>query len=556
MVGLMAAAAMLLAAAPASAAKDSKVTETPIRSEAPDAKQVKESYVSILDPLPESVGPHPAACDSIGYLRFRSRRGPASAKRADAVVTLMPGFLGGASSFDQVARNVVRNAAARKRFVEVWAIDRRANCVEDHTGVDAAARTHDPLIAYGYYWGGEEVDGHRFEGFKTASEAAFLGKFGLERTLRDWYTVVTTSLPGQRRRERKLICGGHSLGGPLTAAFASWDFDGDPETDKDAGFRQCAGLVGLDTTLSLGSGSNPGPAGSAGEPVGTASPFVDATPLSPETIQVPPIFGVGAFYAPQATGLNTALPSTPKLDVAQRALFSRDAAHFASGVPDIREFNLTNQVVLAGVFDDNSNPVSILRSSVGSVTGGPLHDKNFPTPDPTLALPEDTSASYRWQPYDEVGADGAPIELNDEGEPYTTRESEVSDLTQLARTMFQAPADFTEQYFPTRLLTEAFTAESGGFEDIRYDGPSEKPGLLIQAGDSESNGAEPDEGPPLAGDAPPNDMPFSREIILPGYNHLDVVAAARKQNDGRPEPSSRALANFTLKVTRAAQGGR
>ena len=271
---------------------------------------------------------------------------------------------------------------------------------------------------------------------------------------------------------------------------------------------------------------------------------------------MPPIFGVGAFYAPQATGLNSALPSTPKLDIAQRALFSRDAAHFASGSPDIREFSLTNEVTLAGVFDDNSNPVSILRSSVGSVTGGPLYDKNFPAPDPTLALPEDTSAAYRWQAYDEVGIDGAPIEANDAGEPYTTRESEVSDLTQLARAMFQSPADFTEQYFPTRLLTEAFTADAGGFEDIRYDGPALKPGLLIQAGDSGGNAAAADDGPPLPGDAPPNDLPLSREVILPGYNHLDVVTAARTQNDGRPEPSSRTLANFTLKVVKAAGKGR
>jgi hypothetical protein len=371
--------------------------------------------------------------------------------------------------------------------------------------------------------------------------------------MRDWNTVITTGLPGQKRRERKLICGGHSLGGPLTAAYSSWDFDGDPSTDKDAGYRQCAGLVGLDTTLALGGGaSGGGPAAAIGDIVGTGSPFVDVTPLSPETIQVPPIFGVGAFYEPDATGLSSALPRTPKLDVAQRTLFSRDAAHFASGVPDIRDFTLTNEVALGGVFDDNSNPVSILRSSVGSVTGGPLADKNFPTPDPTLALPEDTSAAYRWVPYDEVGKDGAPIEPNDAGEPYTTRDSEVSDLTQLARTMFQSPADFTEQYFPTRLLVEGFTAETGGFEDIRYDGPAEKPGLLIQAGDSGGNAAMGDEGPPVPGEEPPNDMPLSREVILPGYNHLDVVTAARRQNDGRPEPASRTLTNFTLKVVKAA----
>jgi hypothetical protein len=192
---------------------------------------------------------------------------------------------------------------------------------------------------------------------------------------------------------------------------------------------------------------------------------------------------------------------------------------------------------------------------VGSVTGGPLVDKNFPTPNPTLALVEDPdNSTYRWQNYRRVGAPGVPLELNDQGEPYTSRESEVSNLTQLGRAMFEAPADFTEQYFPTRILTDVAAAESGGFEDLRHDGVAEKPGLLIQAGDSDSN-SPPDEGPPAAGDAPPNEMPLSRELILPGYNHLDVATAAWRQNDGLAEPSSRALTRFALKAVKAARGG-
>jgi hypothetical protein len=550
-------ACALLAPAAAPAAKPDEVIERPVRSQAPDANRVSEAFVRIRDPLPDSAGPHPKACDRISYLRFRNAEGPERAKHADAVITIMPGFLGGASSFDQLARNLVRRAAERGKDVELWAIDRRANCLEDHHGVRAAARAENAALAYRYYWGGEEVDGRRFAGFVTPSEAEFLDSFGLERTMRDWHTVITTGLPGQRRRERKLVCGGHSLGGPLTAAFAGWDFDGDPQTDRDAGYRQCAGLFGLDTTLDIG-GSSEG-ASSTGTLTGLvaasgAAPYVNVTPLTPETIQLPPIFGVGAVLQPDEIGLNAELPRTSNIDTAQRLLFSRDAAHFASGSPDIREFDVTNEVTLAGVFDDNSNPVSILRSSVGSVTGGPLVDKNFPAPNPTLALVEDPEAStYRWEDYRQVGAHGAPLELNDAGEPYSSRESEVSDLTQLGRAMFEAPADFIEQYFPTRILTDVAAAESGGFEDLRYDGVAQKPGLLIQAGDSDDNSA-PDEGPPFAGDSPPNEMPLSRELVLPGYNHLDVATAAWRQNDGRPEPTSRALAHFSLKAVKAAGG--
>ena len=80
-----------------------------------------------------------------------------------------------------------------------------------------------------------------------------------------------------------MICGGHSLGGPLTAAFASWDFDGDPATRRDAGYKQCAGLVGLDTTLALGGGVGAAapPLGGLGGAVGGAAPYVERAPAHP-----------------------------------------------------------------------------------------------------------------------------------------------------------------------------------------------------------------------------------------------------------------------------------
>ena len=124
-------------------------------------------------------------------------------------------------------------------------------------------------------------------------------------------------------------------------------------------------------------------------------------------------------------------------------------------------------------------------------------------------------------------------------------------MRQFARTFFEAPANFTEQYFPTRILTDVEAADGGGFSQLQYDGPSLRPAMLIQAGDSDENSA-PDEGPPIAG-TPPNDLPLSREWILPGYNHLDVATAAWRQNDGLREPTSDALVKFGLKVVKAAR---
>src|SRR4051812_532956 len=213
----MAVAAALLAAlvsltAGAGAAPKTR-TEQRVRSAAPDAGRVAESYVRVRAPLPASAGAHPEACDWLSYLRFRDPNGPRSAADADAVVTAMPGFLSGAAPLDQLARNFVRRMSDRGKHVEFWALDRRANCLEDHRGIDAAARARDAKVAYDYYWGGKAIDGQTFAGWKTGSQTQWLGDMGLEQTVRDWYSVLTREIPDRGVRRRKVFCGGHSLGG-------------------------------------------------------------------------------------------------------------------------------------------------------------------------------------------------------------------------------------------------------------------------------------------------------------------------------------------------------
>jgi hypothetical protein len=536
------------------AAAAAERTETPVKSLASDAKLVRESYVRLHDPLPEGTAPHPEACDWIAYSRWRNAKGPKKATKAHSVIVLMPGFLGGATTFDMVARNAIRTAAARKRNIEVWGLDRRANCLEDLHGVHAAARAKSIQPAFDYYYGGKEVEGRRFPGFTSNEDGKVVSDFGLERTVRDWYSVITREYPGQAKRAQRMICGGHSLGGPLTAAFASWDFDGDPKTTEDAGYNQCAGLVGFDTTVELdGSGGGAAGGGAASDLVTRSggAPFVNAPPLTPGTIQLTTIAGVGAYYTPDAeTDFNKQIPNTPEYEITLRALYSRDAVNFATGNPSPRDFRLTSATVFGSIFDDNSAGLSFLRASLGFVTGGPLVDKNFPAPDPTLALTASTEPLYTWQDYTQVGKDGAPVALNSRGEPYTNRDSEATSIHDMARNFFDGPTNFVEQYFPTRLLTDVVAAEggdrSGSFAGLKHDGPAMKPILLIQAGDSDDNDGA-DSGPAFTG-AKPNDKPLSREIIIPGYNHLDVTSAARQQTDGHTEISSAKLALFAMKA--------
>ena len=124
--------------------------------------------------------------------------------------------------------------------------------------------------------------------------------------------------------------------------------------------------------------------------------------------------------------------------------------------------------------------------------------------------------------------------LNEAGRPYTTRESEVTDLTQLARTLFEAPANFIEQYFAPAILDGV--GDPGSFPDLRYDGVAKRPALLIQAGDSDSNSAA-DDGEALV-KSPPNAQPGSRTVVLPGYNHIDVVSAARSRTTAARNPAA------------------
>jgi len=120
--------------------------------------------------------------------------------------------------------------------------------------------------------------------------------------------------------------------------------------------------------------------------------------------------------------------------------------------------------------------------------------------------------------------------------------------------MWEAPANFIEQYFPTRILVDVAAAgggdRSGSLAALVHDGVAKRPALLIQAGDSDDNSAA-DDGPAYTGASPPNELELSRELIIPGYNHLDVATAAWRQNDGRPEPTAKALAHFARKVVAA-----
>ncbi|MGW2240806.1 hypothetical protein, partial [Streptomyces sp. NPDC001759] len=527
-------------------------TETPVGT----AAGVAESVVRVKAPLPASFGARPAACDWLSYLRYRSTDGPAASADADRVLVAQPGILEGAGAFDSVARNTVTRAAEQGEHIEFWALDRRSNCLEDHTGVDSG----DQHTAVDYYYRGKQVNGRTFAGFADNGQLGWMAGLGIRQTVRDQYDLLTAELPDQSLRKRKLLCGGHSLGGVVTGYFATADFDGDPATTADAGYNQCAGYFALDTTVSTSladlSGSLPGDtdlpdvglgygAVQAGLDSGVLPRSLSAPVLlNPETMTLLAIAGVGALQNPgDESDLPAYLPSNTNIEATNRFLFSKDTATFLTGSPSVKDFRLTNQAVLGALLDDNSVPLAFLQSSVGFFDGGPVTDKNFPAANggsqqPGLfgtrykAIPaEPHGPLYTWRDYDRVGAPDDPGYRSSDGTPFTEAGEEVTDIQELARSLARQPLDFTEQYFPTKLVTDLELATSPQVRQlvVHPDGLTADPTLTVLAGDGL-----------LAGRFPADLHP----VIADGYQHLDVLTAAPVQNDGRPEPVSTNLARF------------
>jgi hypothetical protein len=519
---------------------------------------VSESVVRVKVPLPASFGARPAACDWLSYLRYRSSDGPAASADADRILVAQPGILEGAGAFDSVARNTVARAAEQGRHIEFWALDRRSNCLEDHTGIASG----DQHTAVDYYYRGREVDGRTFAGFVGNDRLGWMAKLGIEQTVRDEYDLLAAELPDQHLREQKVLCGGHSLGGVITGYFAAADFDGDPATTADAGYRQCAGYFALDTTVSTSladlSGSIPDDtnlpdiglgytAVQAGLDSGVLPRSLSAPVLlNPETMTLLAIAGVGAVQNPGGeSDLPGYLPSNTNIEATNRFLFSKDAATFLTGSPAVKDFRLTNAAVLGALMDDNSVPLAFLQSSVGFFDGGPVADKNFPVANgaakqPGLygtqykAIPEQPHGPlYTWRNYDRVGAADDPGYRSADGTPFTNAGEEVTDIGELARSLAEQPLDFTEQYFPTKLVTDLELATSPQVKQllVHPEGLKARPTLTVLAGDGL-----------LAGRVPSGLHP----VVADGYQHLDVLTAARVQNNGRPEPVSTNLARFAV----------
>jgi pimeloyl-ACP methyl ester carboxylesterase len=175
----------------------------------------------------------------VRYWQDRARPGP----WPRAILILVPGFFGGAEDFKYVGERLV----TRLPSLQVWAVDRRNNLLENRCGMEVAQALQNPSVALGYYLGPVDLPGcptHADAEFAVSQEeAASLGmeRWGLETSLHDLRLLITHAR--KQYPLAKVFLGGHSLGGMTAQIYAAWRFGTTPAT---AGWHTIDGLVLVD----------------------------------------------------------------------------------------------------------------------------------------------------------------------------------------------------------------------------------------------------------------------------------------------------------------------
>jgi len=176
----------------------------------------------------------PKQYNKVGVLKF----GPAKAKN---VLVLNPGTSAGSAYFAPLARTLVKQVPGW----QVWSVERRENLLEDQSVLDEAKQGMvTPQQLFDYYLGwttDSSVTTH--VQLVPDSSVPFARDWGMKTEIGDLRKVVKSAeaLGG------RVVVGGHSLGGSITTAYATWNFNGQP------GAKGLAGLVFID------GGSSPTP---------------------------------------------------------------------------------------------------------------------------------------------------------------------------------------------------------------------------------------------------------------------------------------------------------
>jgi hypothetical protein len=234
----------------------------------------------------------PARYDRVGIIKV----GRPTARN---VLVLEPGTSAGAGYFVPLARWIV----ARAPGWQVWSVERRENLLEDQSELNLAKRRQVSATQLFDYYLGYLADPRITHHIQPVPDARvpFARSWGMDVAVQDLHTVITAA----RRLGGRVVLGGHSLGGSVVTAYATWDFGGRP------GAGQLAGLVYDDGA------SGPAPV-SAATARGELQTLAHSTPWlafsgvpAPELGLFSAVGSTVALIAPDQASLAQSFPFTP-----------------------------------------------------------------------------------------------------------------------------------------------------------------------------------------------------------------------------------------------------
>jgi pimeloyl-ACP methyl ester carboxylesterase len=242
------------------------------------------------------VGPGPAKYNRVRVLEV----GPADAKN---VLVLEPGTSAGAAYFRLDAEDIVEHQPGW----QVWSVDRRENLLEDHSALDAylaGKRTQQQVFDYYLGWLSNPKISPHFQAPSDAS-VAFARQWGMDVAIGDLHNVIGAA----KKLGGKVVLGGHSLGGAIATAYATWDFAG------RAGGADLDGLVLIDGASGPGAPISVSDAQAQLQKLSTGSPFLDLVGLGlPWSAGVFNALGSTAvLHDPNTPSLAYAWPVFPKM---------------------------------------------------------------------------------------------------------------------------------------------------------------------------------------------------------------------------------------------------
>jgi pimeloyl-ACP methyl ester carboxylesterase len=158
--------------------------------------------------------------NQVGVIKVAGKR------NAKNVMVIEPGTSGGGAYFVPLAKSLVEKLPGW----QIWAVERRENLLEDQSFLNKAkAGVVTPAEVFHYYLGflTETPSKKPHTRFVPVSAVPFAREWGMNVAVDDLHTVIESA----KGLGGKVVLAGHSLGGSVVTAYATWDFAGEPGAD-------------------------------------------------------------------------------------------------------------------------------------------------------------------------------------------------------------------------------------------------------------------------------------------------------------------------------------